>query len=157
MDINKNVQYSIVRKMLILTVLGVFLISQNIAGIIYENKPSITDQGEIRWELLIINMSELILIILYYSQLDTETSEHFKGKTWDTFVSGYVIKSFRAKMKLLICLVFALPIMMICYSYFEEVRHLFFLSTIAIFSSLYAFISFDSLMLYKSAKRATDY
>ena len=45
MDINKNVQYSIVRKMLILTVLGVFLISQNIAGIIYENKPSITVHG----------------------------------------------------------------------------------------------------------------
>jgi len=34
MEINKNIQYSIVRKMLILTVLGVFLISQNIAGII---------------------------------------------------------------------------------------------------------------------------
>jgi hypothetical protein len=156
MEINKNIQYSIVRKMLILTVLGVFLISQNIAGIIYENKSSIIDQGEIRWELLIINMSELILIILYYSQLDIETSEHFKGKTWDVFAKGYVIKSFKAKMKLLICLVIALPVMIICYAIFEK-QHSFFLSTIAIFSILYTFISFDSVMLYNSAKKATDY
>jgi hypothetical protein len=152
----RNIHYAIVRRILILACLCIFLIAQNISGIIHEYKSDFIDKIEIRWEFLLVNMSEIILIILYYSQIDMDTSEHFNGEVWNKFVNGYVLKSYYAKMFILVIITIFIPILIILYSLFENNYYLF-LSSIILFSFIYIFIVIDSFKLYRNASKATNY
>ena len=156
MENNRNVHFAITRKILILIVLCLFLISQNISGLLHDFKASVVDHSEIRWELLLINMSEIILIILYYSQLDMDISEHFKGDTWDLFLNNYVLKSYRYKILFLKAMACVLPFLFIAYSFLNGNYYLF-ATSIGLFTSIYLVVSIDAYFIYRIAGKASDY
>jgi hypothetical protein len=151
-----NLQFAICRKILILSILCLFLISQNISGFFHNAHAPISGQSEIKWELLIINMSEIILVILYYSQLDMDISEHFIGSQWDDFLNSYVFKSFNIKILVLKLVSIVLPLFFILYSMINE-NYFVFIASIVLFTMIYLLIAFDAYMLYKSAGKASGY